>query len=297
VQSSNTSVLQASETMGTCYRLWDLRRHAGATVEGCSPAPTSHKLNRMHNDYLRAESLHQHLALSTGKPIHTWNPRPRQLALLPVFVFLMLLGIWASSLEGPFYTSSTCTGRCYPPGLVVFLGLFLTVGGVWEVIRARKLEFYEESVRLVGKRGSPNQDFPYDRLTVGSLLQYRSTHYFVLSADAPERPLVFHINNERIKGTDQSLYDWLKDTDTEREKLTPEVLKAESVKSRFRFITPVGIIAGVVLIIIGPEVFWTIPATPAIDSNIGLGFIVAGFLLIAAILVVRGALNARYTSH
>ena len=220
---------------------------------------------------------------------------------MPLFILIMVFGIWLSLVNGPFYVSPTCTGRgCTPPVFFAVIGILLTAGVISDVVKARKLEFYEGFVRLIGKGGTSDQDYAYDQVTVGALFKIRFSYNFILSINAPKRPLVFHLRNQRIRGTDQSLYEWMKDTDAEREKLTPEILSAQSAKSKLSYVVPLGILTGIAMIVLGPWVFWSINTprgTPLIDIEIGVGLAVAGLILIAAILVFRGYQNARYTSH
>ncbi len=137
----------------------------------------------------------------------------------------MLFGIWQSLAPNPFVLG--CTGGslgptyrgCYTSGAIAFVGFLLAAWDTWDILRARKFEFYEDHAKVVGKGGSADQNFRYDQLTVGSLrsamftgsvLDFKFSKYFELKAFSQSTgSQVFHVKNEWVKGANQMLYDWL----------------------------------------------------------------------------------------
>jgi hypothetical protein len=169
------------------------------------------------------------MVIDSTKLVHVWNPRPKELAILPVLIIVMLFGIWQSLTSNPFlplgcHGSPTIAGipsfrGCYSAGAIAFVGFFLAAWDISDILRARKLEFYEDHAKLFGKGGSADQDFRYDQLTMGSLrspiftrslLDFRFSKYFDLKAFSPSTgSQIFPVKNEWVKGANQTLYDWL----------------------------------------------------------------------------------------
>jgi hypothetical protein len=232
------------------------------------------------------------LPLFTGQRIHVWNPLPRLIVTLIVLPIPMILVIgYFSWTNGPFYIEPGCHGKgCTPPVLYLVLGLTLAAGLIHDMIRSNKLEFYDTFLRIKG-RGAQDREYVYSDLGIGSLVKQAFSYYFFIYVKGG--PYKFHVKNALLAGESsksvpeaRTLYDWIRLTEVEREKLVPEVVQAEKIKSMLRFITPAGLLIVLAMTVVAYFGYEG-------DDSIFLGL--GAVILLLFIVLFRGIQNERAT--